>query len=316
MPHPKVVNSDKDILSLHFRAPETAPSLALVVGEVLWDQFPDSTRLGGAPLNFAVHLQRFGHIPLLVSAVGTDALGEDARAAISGFGLDITGLQSTSRFPTGTAVVSLGPGEQTSFSITRPAAYDAIELYDRDVRQLLAREPGWFYYGTLFPSSPRAKCVLRQLLAAAPNATRFYDMNLRPGFESPELVKELLEHADVVKLNERELHFVHDHLALPLAPEAFCRAGSTRYGWASACVTFGSRGCAMLVGEDYISSPGVPVDVADPVGAGDAFAAAFVHGLASQWPPDRIAAFANRAGAAVAGSRGAIPDVFRTEPRP
>jgi sugar/nucleoside kinase (ribokinase family) len=148
------------------------------------------------------------------------------------------------------------------------------------VRQLVVRNPAWVYYGTLFPSSPRARCVVRQLLAAAPNATRFYDMNLRPGFESPELIRELLEQADVVKLNERELQFVHDHLELPLAPEAFCRAGSKRYGWTAACVTFGSR-AARCLSVTTTSPPWRAVDVADPVGAGDAFAAAFVHGLAS-----------------------------------
>jgi fructokinase len=309
-----VVNSNSDILSLHYKDADAAPVVALVVGEVLWDQFPDATTLGGAPLNFAVHLKRFGHTPLLVSAVGTDRLGEETRAAIARMGLETGGLQSTSPYPTGTASVRLGPGEHTSFLIARPAAYDAIELYDRDVRQLLVREPSWFYYGTLFPSTARAHCVLRQLLAAAPAATRFYDMNLRPGFESPPLVRELLEAADVVKLNERELQFVHEHLDLPPAPEAFCRVGSKRYGWMAACVTFGSRGCAMLVGDDYVTSPGVPVQLADPVGAGDAFAAAFVHGLASRWTAERIAAFANRAGALVAGARGAIPDVVPAEP--
>jgi fructokinase len=278
--------------------------------------FPDSTRLGGAPLNFAVHLKRLGHAPLLVSAVGTDQLGQDARSAIAGLGLDTAALQSTSRFQTGTATVRLGPGEQTSFAITRPAAYDAIELYDQDVRHILACKPAWFYYGTLFPSSPRALCVLRQLLTAAPAATRFYDLNLRPGFESPALVRELLEHADVVKLNEAELRFVHEHLGLPPAPEAFCRAGSNQYGWSAACVTFGSRGCAMLVGNDYVNSPGVEVEEADPVGAGDAFAAAFVHGLTSKWTAARIAAFANRVGAFVAGAHGAIPDLVPAKPQP
>ena len=72
----------------------------------------------------------------------------------------------------------------------------------------------------------------------------------------------------------------------------------------------------MLVGDDYVISPGVPVQVADPVGAGDAFAAAFVHGLAAKWAAERIAAFANRAGAMVAGAQGAIPDVVPTEPQP
>ena len=120
---------------------------------------------------------------------------------------------------------------------------------------------------------------------------------------------------NISKLNERELQFAHDHLELPRAPEAFCRAGSKRYGWTAACVTFGSRGCAMLVGDDYVISPGVPVRVADPVGAGDAFAAALVHGLASAWPAARIAAFANRVGASVAGTHGAIPDVVPADPQ-
>jgi len=86
---------------------------ALVVGEVLWDRFPDSARLGGAPLNFAVHLKRLGHDPLLVSAVGADAPGEKARSAIASLGLDTTFVQSTDRFKTGSALVRIEPGEQT-----------------------------------------------------------------------------------------------------------------------------------------------------------------------------------------------------------
>ncbi len=50
------------------------------------------------------------------------------------------------------------------------------------------------------------------------------------------------------------------------------------------------------------------INVADPVGAGDAFAAAFLHGLISDWPVAKIAAFANRLGALVASRHGAIPD--------
>ena len=33
----------------------------VAVGEVLWDIFPQSSRLGGAPLNFGVHARRLGH---------------------------------------------------------------------------------------------------------------------------------------------------------------------------------------------------------------------------------------------------------------
>jgi fructokinase len=279
-----------------------------VLGEVLWDLFPDSARLGGAALNFAAHLQRLGHFPWLVSAVGADLPGEDARAAITALGLDTRLLQSTARFKTGSATVRTGPADQTWFTIERPAAYDAVELSDDTVQELVDWNPAWFYYGTLFPSHAPSRSVLHQLLNALPNAARVYDVNLRPGFESPMLVRELLQAADIVKLNERELGVVSELLNLPADTEGFCRAGSERHQWRAACVTLGARGCAMFVGGDYVEAPGIRVDVADTVGAGDAFAAAFVHGLVAGWPTAKIASFANHLGALVAANPGAIPD--------
>jgi fructokinase len=281
---------------------------ALVVGEVLWDVFPDATRLGGAALNFAVHLKRLGHVPRIVSAVGRDALGDTASAEITALGLDTSFLQWADRFNTGTASVQLGPGDRTSFAIQRPAAYDAVEISDAILTQIVQWKPSWCYYGTLFASRPHGRQVLQRLLDALPGARRFYDINLRPGFETRELACDLLHLAGVVKVNERELTLVCDWLGLPAAPERFCRAGAARFGWQAACVTLGARGCAMLVGDDYVEAAGVPVAVADTVGAGDAFAAAFVHGLVMGWPAPKVAEFSNRAGAMVARVSGAIPE--------
>jgi fructokinase len=145
-------------------------------------------------------------------------------------------------------------------------------------------------------------------LDALPAATRFYDLNLRPGNYSVQLVIELLELAGVVKLNEEELCIVRKFTRFPSEIEAFCREGSKRFGWKSVCVTLGARGCAMLCGDEYIEVAGHTINVADPVGAGDAFAAAFLHGLICDWPVTKIAAFANRVGALVASRHGAIPD--------
>jgi fructokinase len=278
-----------------------------VVGEVLWDHFPTTARLGGAPLNFAAHLSRLKHRPLLFSAVGSDAPGIDARRAIHELGLDVAFLQSTSRFATGHARVHAETARQVSFTIERPAAYDAIELTDTIVQQLVTWSPAWVYYGTLFPAWPHAHDVLSTLLAALPTTLRFYDMNVRPGVDRADLIDELLQRADVVKLNEEELVFVHKALGLPADPEAFCRTGSERYQWRAACVTLGDRGCAMSVGDEFVTVDGLAVDVVDTVGAGDAFASAFLHGLVSEWPVRQIAEFSNRIGALVAGVHGAIP---------
>jgi len=292
--------------NLYLQAGVSRRSVA-VMGEVLWDLFDHSRRLGGAPLNFAAHAGRLGHHALLISAVGTDSLGEEAVEAIQALGLTTAFLQKTSRFPTGSARVHLGPRDQTRFIIERPAAYDAISISDHALAQLVPHAPDWLYYGTLFASTTAGEAALCRLSNALPAAARFYDLNLRPECWSASLVMRLLRSADVVKLNEEELDRVQEFTGLPRDTETFCREGAKRYGWQAACVTLGARGCAILAQDDYVESQGHAVDVADTVGAGDAFAAAFMHGLISRWPAANIAAFANRVGALVASRHGAIP---------
>ena len=280
----------------------------VVLGEVLWDLIDHSRRLGGAPLNFGVHARRLGHPVTLISALGTDEPGERAAEMIAALDLDTRILQTTSRFPTGTAQVQIGHGGVTQFTIARPAAYDALDVSARDLDLLQGCAAGWFYYGTLFASTDQGKNVLQQILRTLRGAAKFYDVNLRPGADSPKLVRELLQSADVVKLNEEELQRVHEFSGLPLNVEAFCREGSARYGWQAVGVTLGDLGCAVLAGGHYVEAAVHPVKVVDTVGAGDAFAAAFMHGLSLNWPAAEIASFANRVGALVASRDGAIPD--------
>jgi fructokinase len=279
-----------------------------VLGEILWDLFPDSTLLGGAPLNFAIHATRLGFETRLISAVGDDDLGRRARQSVTEMGLDTTMLQTTTKWKTGTACVQLDAFGQPAFAIPRPAAYDAAQLSEEEIAQLTAWAPAWLYHGTLFPSTEQGKSTFLQLLRALPQTMRFYDVNLRPGFDSPDLVTELLALADVVKLNEVELQEVSRFSALPSDIKSFCHAGVRQYGWKAICVTLGARGCAILAGDEYVVADSYPVKVADTVGAGDAFAAAFLHGLSRQWEIEKIAAFANRVGAIVASRAGAIPE--------
>jgi len=280
----------------------------LVLGEVLWDVFPDSARLGGAPLNFAAHARRMGHDSLLFSAVGNDDLGRQAVREIQSLGLDTSLLQRTERFPTGRAAVSLDAQGQAAFRIERPAAYDALTLSDGEIQTLRDRSPDWLYFGTLFSSRPEGRAILLELLRLVPDALRFYDLNLRPGFESPALVRELLEQADVVKMNQDEMCSIQRYLELPAETDAFCASAAERFGWRAVCVTLGSSGCALFANGQYHEEPARPIKVADTVGAGDAFAAAFLHGLASEWNTVEIARFANRVGAVVASKPGAIPE--------
>ncbi len=157
--------------------------------------------------------------------------------------------------------------------------------------------------------SPQARQLTTDLLDRGSDARRFYDVNLRADAYTPTLIQHLMSRATIVKLNHEEVEaiarmFGTRHRSL----EEFCRNYADLYKWAGMCVTRGSLGCSVLMGGQYREAPGYPVQVVDTVGAGDAFAAAFLHGLGSGWSPSEIADFANRVGALVASRRGAIPD--------
>jgi fructokinase len=284
------------------------PGPIVVVGEVIWDVFSGSARLGGAPLNFAVHATRMGRQPILISALGRDEMGDRAAQEIEVLGLPLGMVSRSSSHPTGAAVVSIDGRGNATYRIARPAAYDDIALAPKKLEELRNLRPGWLYYGTLFASRDSGRAVLLQLLNALPDAWRFYDVNLRADFQSMEVVAELLAAANVVKLNEAEARAIADRFSLPSPLADFCREGAARFGWRASAVTLGERGCVVWNGGDCACDKGHSVQVADTVGAGDAFSAAFLHGLVEQWPAARIANFANRVGALVASRPGAIPE--------
>ena len=279
----------------------------LALGEILWDLFEDGRRLGGAPLNFGAHARQLGHPVSLISALGADALGTEAAARIGSLGLDCRFVQTGPSLPTGTAGVRIGPDGSPQFKILRPAAYDELEVTDETIELLGRSRPAWFYFGSLFAATASGRATLGRLIDVLEPARRFLDLNLRPGSAAPDLVTELLGLADVVKLNSEELDQVQALTGLPRSLERFCEAAVHRFGWQALAVTRGDRGCAIWADGIYKEAPAHPVTVVDTVGAGDAFSAAFVHGLSQRWPATRIADFANRKAAAVAGQAGALP---------
>jgi fructokinase len=271
------------------------------VGEILWDVIGDKEHLGGALLNFSVHAARLGHEVSLVSAVGTDKRGDRALEAASALGLSTALIQRSGEWPTGIVTVTVSPDGQPTFVIHRPAAYDSIRLDGSALARLALRNPDWICYGTLLSMYPCGRNLLFETMEAIPKARRFYDVNLRQNCFTPELVLELLRRANVVKLNDSEARALSAMFGRGSRTlEEFCRDNAARLEWEAVCVTLGEQGCALLTGDQYAEIPGYPVQVADAVGAGDAFAAAFLHGLDSGWPAAEIGDFANRLGALVA----------------
>ena len=73
---------------------QSNPMRIVLLGEVLWDVFPDGVRLRGAPLNFAAHASRMSSQTLLISAVGDDDLGRRAQEAVAKMGLETSMLHT------------------------------------------------------------------------------------------------------------------------------------------------------------------------------------------------------------------------------
>lgn len=282
----------------------------LSLGEVLWDVFVEKEYLGGAPLNFSAVSQKLGNSVALLTAVGADERGFAVLKSMNELGLTTEFVQRVTERPTGTAIVSTGSDGNTVFTIDRPAAFDCVTVDAALLARVTRFAPDWLYFGTLAQANPHMEAALLRLVESLPDTRRLYDVNLRAGHWTLALVKKLSAAADVLKLNHTEAEILHD-LTLGksgFSLESFCRRWASTYEIATICVTLGGRGCAIFAGDTLRSFDGFAVKVVDTVGSGDAFAAAFLHGLNANWPLEKNAAFANALGALIASRPGATPD--------
>ena len=283
----------------------------LSVGEALWDVFPEQETLGGAPLNFAINSVRLGSEVALVSGVGDDERGERLLQAIASAGVNERYCRKVPGQPTGVALVGTNEQGEPTFAFPRPAAFDFLNLTDEQTHDLQqAFMPDWLYFGTLVQTSEPIEKTTRKLCEQLPGVRAFYDLNLREDCWTFPLVERLSSLASVVKLNKAEAHTLSACAGLKeesLGLEAFCAFWSEKFNLEAICVTLGADGCLLYQNGHTCTVPGFPVAVHDTVGAGDAFAAAFLHGFHHNWPLLETARFANALGSIVAGRNGATP---------
>ena len=277
------------------------PPGLISLGEILWDQYPDHRLLGGAPFNVAAHAARLGFVSYFISAVGLDEAGDEAIRQAEALGVDMNYTRRHPRWPTGIVDVQLDEHGRPSYHLRRPSAWEEPEVSVRQAAALEALRPAWLVCGTLQQTCPKARAT-RMALRGIP---LFYDVNLRPGFEDPFTVDELLKAATVVKCNEEELAWIARELVLEGEPaEALIR----RYPLSALCVTLGANGCRILANGEELRQPAPAVEAIDTVGAGDSFSAALLSGFTNQWPLERTARLATTLGSLVASRRGAIPE--------
>jgi fructokinase len=277
------------------------------LGEVLWDCLPGGKQLGGAAANFAYVCTQLGNRGVIASRVGTDKSGDEILQELAAAGVDVSYLQRDRQCPTGTVKISLQDG-QPSYQITENAAWDFLEWTPE--WQHLAEKCDAVCFGSL----AQRNAVARQTIGGFVRSTRrnclkIFDLNLRRNYFSADLLRASLQPASVVKLNHEELPVVAELLGLKSSGEAERMQELRRnFDLNLVCLTRASRG-SLLVDENEISEhSGIKVKIADTVGAGDSFTAALAHGILHHWNLAEINENANRVGAFVASSTGAMPE--------
>lgn len=285
--------------------------VAVCFGEVLWDVFPDREVIGGAPLNVALRLQAYGFDTAMLSAVGQDQKGQVLLEHLGQHNLSTEGVYLHPQLPTGIVTIQLDNQGVATYTIEKPAAWDAIHLSPEMYQKV--KDSNLFVFGSLAVRGAFNQNILNELLRVAPY--KVFDVNLRKPDYDHSMVYELMQHADLVKMNDEELIELCEALGGPLTDL------KQQMEWMAAvaridvlCVTRGDAGAMLLKdGQTYVHA-GYRVQVADTVGAGDAFLATLLDALFAQALNESQALErACAVGALVASKAGATAQVMEEE---
>ena len=286
----------------------------LGVGELLWDMLPAGPQLGGAPANYGVMAARLGNDAAVISRIGKDRLGEMALAHLKPFPIDCSQLQVDPELPTGQVTVELMEG-QPSYTIHEPVAWDALGMTDAWERE--AAKADAVCFGSLAQRSERSRQTIHALIRATrPECQRIFDVNLRAPFYSGAIVRESLKLASVMKMNDLEVPQVLNLLGLESGAGTadLLRSGAERLlaqfpQLKLVAITCGGEGSLLVGRSEWDRHPGLPIQVADTIGAGDAFTAAMTHYLLRGASLKVLNEAGNRWGSYIASQSGAMPPI-------
>lgn len=290
------------------------------IGEALFDIIAGEPRLGGAPLNVAVHAHQLGRqcvnggaAGVVASRVGQDRLGEQVISELRQREMPTDYIQTDPDNPTGRVYVDIDAQGQPSFDIQKNVAWDWLQ-FDPDMEPL-ARSCDAICFGSLAQRNGQARNTIYRFVETGRRAIRLFDVNIRrPFFDRQHLIRSG-ELSSIMKLNLDELPRVCDAAGLiDITGEGrtlIDRQATElrkRFELDMVVLTRGSEGTILYGKDDVAEGEAVSypaTDGADSVGAGDAVSAAVIIGLLQRKSLAQIADFANRIGAYVASQPGA-----------
>lgn len=277
------------------------------MGEALWDVLPEGKKLGGAPANFAYHVSQFGLESRVVSAVGQDKLGAEI---LENFRQkQLYGLIETAPYPTGTVQVELDAEGVPCYDIKEGVAWDNIPY--TQALEGLASQTRAVCFGSLAQRSIVSRQTIHRFLDAMPDdadTLRIFDINLRQGFYTKEILCDSFRRCNILKINDEELVTVSRMFGYPgIDLQDKCWILLAKYNLKMLILTCGVNGSYVFT-PGHVSFVETPkVQVADTVGAGDSFTAAFVAATLKGLPVAEAHRLAVDTSAYVCTQQGAMP---------
>ena len=277
------------------------------MGEALWDVLPEGKKIGGAPANFAYHVSQFGLESCVVSAVGDDKLGAEIISNLTSKGLKQ--LIETVPYPTGTVQVEIDQAGIPQYDIKENVAWDNIP-YTPQLEELASRTQA-VCFGSLAQRSIVSRETINRFLDAMPadpNNLVVFDVNLRQGFYNKEILCNSMERCNILKINDEELVTVSRMFGYPgnnLQDKCWILLG--KYNLKMLILTCGINGSYVFTPGNVSFQPTPQVKVADTVGAGDSFTAAFIASIIKGKPVEEAHKTAVEVSAFVCTQNGAMP---------
>ncbi|AGC67008.1 ribokinase-like domain-containing protein [Candidatus Uzinura diaspidicola str. ASNER] len=274
-------------------------------GEVLWDLLPSGLKPGGAPLNVAYHLKKLGVKSSIISSVGDDILGEELLKIIKKWGVDSTFCRKDNNFPTGKVLAKEDTlFQEVSYEIMEPVAWDFI-VVEKDHSKIINNTDA-FVFQSLTARNEISRKTLHALLEYS--YYKIFDVNLRPPFYSENIIKELLEKSDLVKMSVSELYEIVSWFKKGKISEeeAVCFLKEC-FNLKELLITKGSYGASYYGIDNLYERFAIPIIMSDPIGSGDAFLAGFLAKKINGKSIEEALESAISLGAFVASKEGSCP---------
>lgn len=282
-------------------------NIVVGMGEALWDVLPEGKKIGGAPANFAYHVSQFGLASCVVSAVGEDALGKEIIENFTSKGLNQ--LIAEVPYPTGTVQVEIDPAGVPQYEIKENVAWDNIPYTAR--LEQLAEKTKAVCFGSLAQRNIVSRNTINRFLDAMPQSDDtlvVFDVNLRQGFYTKEILCNSMKRCNVLKINDEELVTVSRMFGYPgidLQDKCWILLG--KYNLKMLILTCGINGSYVFTPGNVSFQPTPKVEVADTVGAGDSFTAAFIASILKGKSVQEAHLRAVQTSAYVCTKKGAMP---------